>query len=57
MEKKFFIQHNEEESKLVERLQTDINHVCKHKFKYSFRDSIKPFFVCSINVKSCSFSK
>ena len=41
------------ETKLVTRLYTGLSHLCEHKSKYSFQDSLNSICRCDTDVESC----
>ena len=49
-----FACHNPQGIKFLTRLRLGLSHLCEHKFKYSFQDSLNPLCKCSAEVKSTS---
>ena len=44
--------HNPEEVKLLTRLRLGLSHLFEHKFKYSFQDSLNPFWSCDKDIET-----
>ena len=48
--KSVFNCHNDKEIKYLTRLRLGLSHLCKHKFKHSFQDTVNPFCSCGLDV-------
>ena len=44
--------HNPRGVKLLTRLRLDLSHLCEHKFKYGFQDSLNPICSCGNDIKT-----
>ena len=48
----FFICHNPKGIKFITRLRLGLSHLREHKLKYSFQDSLNPFYSCGLDIES-----
>ena len=44
--------HNPKGIKFITRLRLGLSHLCEHKFKHSFQDSLNPFCSCGLDIES-----
>ena len=44
--------HNCKGIKYLTRLRLGLSHLCEHKFKYSFQDTLNPFCLCGLDVQT-----
>ena len=44
--------HNYKGIKYLTRLQPGLSHLCEHKFKHSFEDTLNPFCSCGLDVET-----
>ena len=44
--------HNPKRIKFITRLRLVLSHLCQHKFKHSFQDSLNPFCSCCLDIES-----
>ena len=48
--KSVFNCHIRKEIKYLTRLRLGLSHLCKHKFKHNFQDTVNPFCSCGLDV-------
>ena len=48
----FFNCYNPKGIKFITRLRLGLSHLCEHKFKHSFQDSLSPFCSCGLDTES-----
>ena len=46
--------HNSHRIKLLTRLRVRLSHLCEHKFRHNFQDSLDPFCNCSRHIETTS---
>ena len=53
-QKRVFNYHNPKGIKLLTRLRVGLNHLCEHKFKHSFQDTLNPICNCGEDIETTS---
>ena len=46
--------HNSKGIKLLTRLKVGLSHLCEHKFKHSFQDTLNPICNCDEDIETTS---